>query len=694
MTYFLIGSNHELADSEFSGKVAFSNEKMQHLHKQLLDLGLVDAAIIISTCNRSEVLVFKRDVSDQQAWSREITNLVLNNHQLTQDDLSHFYLKLGFEACYHLLKVACGLDSLVLGESQITSQIKNAMLFTEKFYEDYGVPIASEFYRLIDETFTCAKEVRTKTELGRYSVSIAYMACKIARELLTDFSNQQILLVGASQTNLLLARHLVTNHVTNFAVVNRSRANGQKFIDELGIGKVYSLDELPELLKQSTLIFSSTSANDYIITKEMLEESQATNHHRNVILFDLAIPNDIDPAARTIAGVNLYNRDDLQTLVNQNKEKRVNAIQDSLPILNKYIHRLKEQNRILQGNNIIIEYRDAIHQQRQRLVEEALQSLHKGTPAETVIENLAWSLTNKILHTPTLMLSSMIKNGQRCELKNIHEVIDRKEREKFQEIVEDTLEKDIFKNSCCRGDNQICCKEENQTDDLGFNEPRIFASYHGEIKDLSSDIKGCPFHNPQLAQNINLDSSSASSSSSSNTLSSSSGSSSNSSSELSTVNSDSPTNNVLTQKHIKDLKGVFVLFEYEQNTLIELVSTIEPEHQINKTQIFAQDGSSASELTRVDPTIISTATRTASLNSDSADSQLRETSISNSSAPNHNLTSSSLTNCPFHQQQHSDGNESPNKSTASIPSPTKTTSGTKKAEITNNGAEIGFVRFK
>lgn len=472
MAYFLIGSNHELADTSFSSKVAFTPSKLTLVHNELVARGLGDCALVLSTCNRSEVFVYKRQVEDLAAWQSSIEQLILQLHNLEQEHLRLFYQKLNFDACLHLFKVASGLDSLVLGEPQITGQIKDALTYTEQFYAAQQLRIPPEFHKLLAETFACAKEIRSQTSIGKHAVSLAYMACKIAREHFADFQSQ-ILLVGASQTNLLLARHLLRQGFTDLVVANRSEDNAKAFLTQLdlplvkadGTPRYLSLEpqDLAKALTNSDLAFSSTSAPAYVLTTQLLTQVQQARQERNLLLFDLAIPNDIEPSCQALQGVLLFNRDNLQDLVNANKRKRLSAAKEANPILAKYLEKYKQQTRVLQGNDIIVEYRRAIHAHRQQLLDEALQALAKGAKAEEVLTNFSQTLTNKILHTPTLILSSFIKQGQQCALTSIHTYLDRNDRESLQEVVEQTLEKEAFKNSCCKfGDGMVgaagCCR--------------------------------------------------------------------------------------------------------------------------------------------------------------------------------------------------------------------------------------------
>ncbi|MFC6276644.1 glutamyl-tRNA reductase [Psittacicella hinzii] len=505
MSYFIIGSNYQLADTSFSSKVAFSADKMTQLHHDLLINNLADCALIISTCNRSEVFIYKRKVDNLEHWINSIQQAIINIHQLETSDLAKFYQKLNQEACLHLFKVACGLDSLVLGEPQITGQIKDAMNFTEQFYASGNLKIPAEFYKLIDEVFACAKEVRTHTAIGKYAVSIAYMACKIARSVLpVNAAKQPIVLIGASQTNLLLARHLLRNNLNNLIIVNRSFANAQNFVHELGTGQAYTLEQLPAVLEQSSLVFSSTSAQDFIVTNKLMQEVQAKRNYQDCLLFDLAIPNDIDPAVVNIQGVKLFNRDNLQHMVEENKQKRSSAIDDSLPIIYRYLERYSAHNRILQGNDIIVEYRNAINQHRKNLVEEAKHALGKGEDIEQVLENLSISLTNKILHTPTLMLSSLIKNGQTCQLADLSTYLDRRDKDTIQEVITDTLNKDIFKQTCCK-DKSVQfsdCKIRNQSTPLTYHNAKSTIPVNS-IK-ATGDTSKCPFHQQAYAQQKDL----------------------------------------------------------------------------------------------------------------------------------------------------------------------------------------------
>lgn len=511
MSYYILGSNYELANTDFSSKVSFDTSKKNFLTKILLNNNLADSCIIVSTCNRSEVFVYKKDVQNLGSWTENIREIVFKLHNLDSiQDLKHFYQKINQEACFHLFKVACGLDSLVLGEPQITGQIKDAMSFTENYFKEHNLKIPAEFSKLINETYACAKEVRTRTSIGKYAVSIAYMACKIARTLFTNFENQSILLIGASQTNLLLARHLIRNGITDLKVVNRTFQNAQNFIAELNCGTAHKIEQLPELLENSALVFSSTSSPNYIITYDLLD-SILKNSSRKILLFDLAIPSDIEPRVRELSQASLYNRDDLQSLVDINKQKRVNAIQDSLPIIYKYLKSYQEQNRILQGNEIIVEYRNSVHQHRVNLVNEAKQAITRGEDPLTIIENLSLSLTNKILHTPTLMLSSFIKNGQTCQLNEIHTYLDRDDKEFMQEVIDNTLSKEIFKNSCCQDDGtgSFNCKTSPQTHLLHIEEPSKCSLQLSNNESVQNHKiiepnfqKGCPI-NHQVSNSTN-----------------------------------------------------------------------------------------------------------------------------------------------------------------------------------------------
>ena len=250
MTLLVLGINHKTASVAVREKVAFSEEKRQLALQQIHQQDLAESAVILSTCNRTEIYLHHRQISPQECkqWQTNCINWFANIHQLSVDELNKsIYTHQNQQAANHLMRVACGLDSLILGEPQILGQVKQAFQISEDYYQSANIPLSSTLSRLFQKTFATAKRVRTETNIGESAVSVAYAACSLARQIFESLRELQILLVGAGETIELVSRHLLRHGVKKLMIANRTLSRAEQLVEKLASNTpidVYSLDEL------------------------------------------------------------------------------------------------------------------------------------------------------------------------------------------------------------------------------------------------------------------------------------------------------------------------------------------------------------------------------------------------------------------------------------------------------------------
>src|SRR5579862_7802968 len=296
MTIFVVGINYKTAPITIREQVYFSTEKLALYLQDLLNQGCAREAVLLSTCNRSELYCEAENIEQLIDWFCAQTSL-------PRDELiSAIYTLRDDGAIAHLMEVACGLDSMVLGEPQILGQMKEA--FSESCAADTVGPL---FHRLFQQVFKLAKEIRTTTAIGACPVSVASAAAHFAKQKVADFANAKVALIGAGDTTELLARYICSHLIAPLTLVNRNLENANKLVESLG-EKICAkgLDELSSVLADVDIIFSATGSALPIINKTMMANALLMRQNQPILLFDLAVPRDIDPLVAEFAGVSLY----------------------------------------------------------------------------------------------------------------------------------------------------------------------------------------------------------------------------------------------------------------------------------------------------------------------------------------------------------------------------------------------------
>ncbi|MBE9550090.1 MAG: glutamyl-tRNA reductase [Proteobacteria bacterium] len=395
MPLILLGLSHETAPITLRECVAVPEARLAESLKDLKQQPGVLEAFIVSTCNRSEFYCRIATEADRSLLS----NWICSYYLISAEELeAHSYRKFNTELIRHLIRVAAGMDSMVLGEPQILGQVKTAFAYAEE-----AKTTGTVLHRLLEMVFSASKTIRTDTAMGENSVSVASCAVKLARQLYGHLTEQTVLLIGAGEMIELSLRHLQQQGVTKFIIANRSRANAEKLAVEFN-AKAISLEQLESHLPDADIVFSSTAAQVPILTRPMVTKCQKQRRHRPLLLVDIAVPRDIAADVAKISSVYLYSIDDLQKVLESNLKMRASAATEAEVYVEQYLHEFLRWWRGHQVASSIRKIRERSHTITEIAVAAALQQLSKGKDPEAVIRALGKQLTNKLLHTPSTRL--------------------------------------------------------------------------------------------------------------------------------------------------------------------------------------------------------------------------------------------------------------------------------------------------
>lgn len=394
MTLIAFGINHKTAPVELREKVAFSPDAMVEALKSLaLNTG-VDESVIVSTCNRTEIYAQAENLT-----GAALTKWLAEFHQAKADELGlNSYIYQQDDAIKHIMRVACGLDSLILGEPQILGQVKQAFVSAK----DSGV-IKSDFERLFQQTFSVAKRVRSETDIGSNAVSVAYASVQLAKHIFSSLKKSNVLLIGAGETIELVAKHMHEQGVESLSVANRTLARAEAIAKPLGASTL-TLTQIPHHLKDADIVISSTASQLPILGKGLVERALKDRRHKPMFLVDLAVPRDIEAEVGELDDAYLYTVDDLQQIVEKNLESRQHAALQAEQMIDQQAQQYLQWRQGQTSIDVLRDFRQQSENQRDTLVAKALNQLADGKEAEQVIKELANKLTNSLIHAPTKAL--------------------------------------------------------------------------------------------------------------------------------------------------------------------------------------------------------------------------------------------------------------------------------------------------
>lgn len=407
MTLTILGINHNSAAVEVRERVAFTPDQVPEALTDACRVLNVEEVVILSTCNRTEVYLPSDNRRDSKTFHRQLLDWLAGYHHLSADELVNCaYMHQGEDALRHIMQVASGLDSMVLGEPQILGQMKSAFAVAR----DAGT-VGVEMGRFFPRVFSVAKQVRTDTAIGENPVSVAYAAVNLAGHIFTELNSARALLVGAGETIELVARHLVDAGISDIVIANRTLNRARDVANQFG-AKAVLLAEIPEQLPEADIVITSTASQLPILGKGAVERALKKRKHRPMLIVDIAVPRDVEPQVDELSDIYLYTVDDLREIVGQNLRNRRKEARKADAIINTGIAQYEEQRRGLGAVDVVKAYRANADKIRELEVDKALRQLERGGDPAKVMAMLARSITNKLIHAPTAGLKQASAQGR------------------------------------------------------------------------------------------------------------------------------------------------------------------------------------------------------------------------------------------------------------------------------------------
>jgi glutamyl-tRNA reductase len=401
MSLVALGINHRTAPVELREQVAISGERIIDALRDLAGLPSVSEAAILSTCNRTELYCGLQDdgLDVLATWLADF-------HKIDPATIQpHLYSFPDRDAVRHLLRVAGGLDSMILGEPQILGQMKEAYQAANQ-----AGTLDTALGRLFQHTFSVAKQIRTDTAIGESPVSVAFAAVSLARQIFGDFQQQTALLIGAGDTIELTARHLKDQNLGRMVIANRTQERAHRLaasFNGYGIG----LDEIPVHLAEADIVICATGSSTPILDKDIVQTALKGRKHRPVFMVDIAVPRDIDPAVSELQDIYLYTVDDLQEVIQENLNSRQQAALQAEEIIDIQVEHFMAWLRAQDAASTICEYRRRAEQQRDQVLAKARHMLANGKDPQQVLEFFAHTLTNKLTHEPSVRIREAAEDG-------------------------------------------------------------------------------------------------------------------------------------------------------------------------------------------------------------------------------------------------------------------------------------------
>lgn len=402
MALLAYGINHRTASVDLREKLAFSPDRVIHALNAVRDEARLEEVAILSTCNRTELYC-----SASQEDSGPLLTWLGRFHSLPIEQISHCAYEFWNEAAVrHLMRVASGLDSMVLGEPQILGQLKTAYSIAQEAHT-----VGPQLGRLFQYSFSAAKQIRTETGIGTNPVSVAFASVKLARRIFSELSDTSALLIGAGETVELVARHLVEQGVKKITVANRTLSRANALAEEFKAHAI-TLSDIPLALPQADIVISSTASPLPILGKGAVEHALKLRKHKPMFMMDIAVPRDIEEEVGELADVYLYTVDDLQQVVEENRRQRQEAANQAESLVDSRMAQFMDSLKSLDAVNSIRCYRDKLEELRQVELEKALQQIRSGADAEDVLQRMSRSLINKVMHGPTTQMKQAAESGR------------------------------------------------------------------------------------------------------------------------------------------------------------------------------------------------------------------------------------------------------------------------------------------
>jgi glutamyl-tRNA reductase len=408
MNIIVIGLNHKTAPVQIREKLAFQSEDtIRKALKQLIQLEGINETVIFSTCNRVEIYIYS-DNADKDSIVNRLKNFLSDFHHIEIRDFENYlYIYKNKETVEHLFKVTSSLDSMILGEPQITGQVKDS----------YEIALSERTTSLIlnhlmNRALFTAKRVRNETRIGENPVSVSYAAVGLIKKVFDELSRKTVLLVGAGEMAELALKHLIGIGINNIYVINRTYERAKELAKDFN-GVALPFDNLKELLTKVDIVICSTGAPNYVITFQMIKEIMPLRKYKPLFFIDISVPRNIDPSINEIDNVYLYNIDDLQDVVDSNLLERKKESDKALKIVKEETEKFMQWLSSLQSVPLIISIRNKAEEVRQQELEKFKARFKELSPEVlNSVDYLTQSIINKIMHSPTVALKNNCDNKE------------------------------------------------------------------------------------------------------------------------------------------------------------------------------------------------------------------------------------------------------------------------------------------
>ena len=403
MSFFALGVNHQTASVELREQIAFNPEKLSALlaeqsqHPELNDL------VVVSTCNRTEVYAMSEHPEQVLDWLAHVNGIDVQ--QLSR----HVYRYENAQAVSHLMRVASGLDSLMLGEPQILGQVKTALALAKDSHT-----VSQQLNRIFEYAFYAAKRVRSETAVGSHAVSMGYAVAQLALQVFSHPEKLTVMVVAAGEMNSLVAKHLAEMGVAKIIICNRTRARAETLAQEIAHRvevEIIEFDQLAANLHRADVISSCTGSLHQVITYPEVKAALKKRRYQQMLLVDLAVPRDIDPKIENLDGVYLYGVDDLQSVIDENLAQRRQAAVEAEVMVNQLVTELVTHQKVQQAGATIHAYREHGESLRQEELNLAMARI-ANEDAVQVIQEFSYRLTQKLLHPTSILLREAAKGDE------------------------------------------------------------------------------------------------------------------------------------------------------------------------------------------------------------------------------------------------------------------------------------------
>ena len=404
----VIGWSHKNAPVKFRDKLFLSKDEIQCLVKEAVQPDFIQELTILSTCNRTEFYFISSDTGSLINWVKDKYNSILKRNIDFAD--GEPYTQQGSETIKHLFRVASGMESMMLGENQILSQVKTAH---EHLLMSSGkTPLLNQLFR---DAVSCGKAVRTDTDLCRGAVSISLAAVELSKRIYSSFKKQKILLVGAGESAELTVKHFQENGAAQFVIVNRSEERGKRLAEKFS-AEYAELSEISELLKQVDIVVAATHSKEYLITINQVSQALNARQYKNLLMIDISTPRNIDTEIHKIQEVFLYDIDHLENVISENLEKRKGEIPTAELIIQEHSKKFMSWFKSLKVKptiSLLTQYYEKIR------TEELQRYEHKASADEKdAMAKLSKGLVRKLLHYPITHLKGLA-DGQELDPQTI-----------------------------------------------------------------------------------------------------------------------------------------------------------------------------------------------------------------------------------------------------------------------------------